>query len=1470
MRSKRGNAKGGATRSSKSRARGAQGRKSKVVPSNLEELFAQLRSGAANVAGVDFQVSLSAMLLSAGRAGSVVGLPVVAVSPEGFEDVDCHLADGSRLLVQSKERGSGAKDIAAAELAEILAHAALAIRLNDEASGEPVSRPSLDGACGQDGDDVPVSTRLAVVTNGKFGSSLPHTGWTITLDTALASRPSGAAVRETLLIALKKKLADGGLDPELAPVVLARTHLIQVRENLGQAAASLLEAGLGLHPALTSLLRARLQCDLAEVAAAQRQATFTTAVSRTTADLDAMAARLAQEVDVDSLDEAVAAGVCEPLDFLASSPQDARVFYEGVSVLPSHIAAGLDVLRPQESRQVLDGLVDRGYVVIAGPSGSGKSALLWRCARLVEAGPRLLRVLRVASSADAQLLVRHVARALPSHQNKIVVCIDDLGRARTAAWTEARDRLVELAGVQIMAAARREDLTPALSRGAVLVDAALTQSAADQVYLAVQAAGVPLVMTREEAVARAGGLLMEFLALATTGRRLQEVLAEQVAELGGLQRRLDRQVLRLVCAAHMLGFEVPADTLPAAMNQDPVALEEAFQRLAGEHLVTGTGTSGWKGLHDLRTEVLLGLLHSTGQPMLASTFAAAVMALAPAARAQALRRAAVRIAKASAQDLAERGPQDRLAGIHYALRPLAQCIGAQLRECILEASPRDAVSNPAVRVAGLLEAADRIDSVAHVYAALPVVEQVRGTEVEAATLLWLAWMSSDGVDFSGIPELAFVEDLGRALPQRTEEAARAAGTALSPEELVHLLCGTQLDIAVRLSEAAEGLIKLTTEQVAAAYRHHVPALPDPPGNGPSMHADLRAQLTGSLAVLAQLRGESVAAVFGDIERRAIDAVASDPFGCRVEVSFPPLDALDRNASSLARPWTYAGDRACAVRVISYARLDGAPVPPSAYEPEPGQDPKSENSQVVVLIRRLFDACPEADLVHAELWHANGKPRKILGATDGVKTLRAGALRRARATSRNVALRAAAVEAAGNESWTMRCQAQAILVRDLIELLDRLPARLQSRDSTPARQKWITKVRSAHQDAVALPARPADPAAPLAASEAVSMTHTAASEDATLIDAVQQDAAKKALTAVASRLSQVARAQGDARQLRGAGALLMKAVPDLELAITQGAPSFSGIGDTLPADLVTRVADTAQLLSAIDEPPVAAALRSGIKDPIRLAQAVREAMQAVLDAAEQAATAVLAQAGVTVEGSTALADPMPAAPWRDRELAFAVPLEQWPETQEALRSWTIQEREVAGVRCRIVLVPVEEGEVLPMGIHLDSPLGQVLPLPEDRLKALASALGTPLRGNDTQAALQRPAEQLRAYSYDLVRRAHRTEGWATDPDLPETPTAIARTFAHHHANITAHQDSPETLPVSGQHQLIAAQALLELCSIIATEDGHGPGLAAGLASIDIVNPVLPDGYEAVAKLNFAITAAIEADAGSRRPASAPSS
>ncbi len=1375
-----------------------------------------------------------------------------AVCPEGFEDVDCRLSDGSKLFVQSKERGPGTQNIAASELAEILAHATQTIQLTDQAATAGSDSKSIGWHTKR---DTQVHSRLAVVTNGKFGSSLPHTGWTETLDTALARLPSGDTARVSLLKALARRLSEENLDPALASMVLSRTHLVQVHEDLGQTTTSLLEVGLGLHPTLAALLRSRLQCDLADVAAAQRQSDFSEALNRAVSDLDAMAAALGREIDVENLEEAVAAGVCEPLDFLAPSPQDAGGFFQGVSVLPSHIAAGLDVLRPQESQAVLDGLAERGQAVISGPSGSGKSALLWRCARLIEAGPRLIRVLRVTTSQDAEMLVRHVLRAKPSRGCRMVVCIDDLGRARMAAWPEARDRLLELPGVAIMAAGRHEDLTPGLTRGAALVDAALTTSAADQVYQAVQASGLPMVMAREEAVSHADGLLMEFLALVTTGRRLREILAEQVDALADPQRRLDRSVLRVVCAAHALGFEVPADTLPTAMDQSYDVLDEVFRRLVGEHLVTGTDASGWKGLHDLRTEVLLDLLHTNAQPSLTATYATAITALPAPARPQALRRAAVRGAQVIARSLGQLTAKERLARIHYALRPLAQCIVQQLQQIAAGAS--DSVGNEAVYTAGLLEAAERIDSVAHVYAALPLVEREQPPGADTATLLWIAWLSTQiNLD---LPQFEAVEALGKQLPIRTEDAALAAGAALGPESLLSLICDAPLAVAVRLCEAAEGLITFSPAQASTVYRHYVPALPDPPGSGDSVAADLRAQLTASLTALAGLSGESISASFGDVTKRAIDAVASDPFGCHVKVEFLPVAELDQDPEGHVGPGTYSNELACVVHAVSYARPDGSPAASSAYEPEPKSDRASENGQVVLLLRRLFDACPEADLIHAELWHANNRPRQVAGVTEGVKHIRAGVLRRARTTSRNVALEAAAMESAGSGTWTERCRAQALLATELLELLEKTPPRLRPTDAGRARKEWSARVDRAHQEAIALPGRPAEPVRPLAAAEALSVVYQAAREDATLREAPKLDTAKKAFINIAASLQQVAQTRG----VRGAGARLADAVPDLQKAIDQGAPVLSGIGDTLPTELMTSLLDTARVLSAVDESPVAAALRQGTQDAGRLRTAVRASQQAVLNTGLLSVTALLVTVGVTVTSSAIMTDCAPAAPWLDRQLAISVPLEQWPATWEAIRCWSDEDREEAGVRCRIVLVPVEDTEVLPMGISFHS-FGKPLPLLDQHLSAVADALGIPLRTNNTQAALQEPTEGLRSYSYALVRRANRTPGWAPHPVNLTSPESIGDTFTREHAEIFTHEQNIESLSESEKFRLAAFVALRELCSMVDEEDGTNPGLAAGLSSVDVTRPMIPDGYAATAKLNFALTAAIEADRGSQRP------
>ncbi|WP_433917367.1 hypothetical protein OIE50_50875 [Streptomyces canus] len=1430
----------------------------------LATLYERLRTGAANVAGVTFQTAVSAMLLAAGRAGSVPGLAVEAVRPEGLEDVDCRLADGSTLFVQCKERGVGARSIAAAELAEILVHGVRALVLSDPDSSAP-GPDGLRGLSGWASGAAPGTAlaRLAIVTNGRFGSSLPETGWTRTLDQVLADWPEGESTLACIVAAVERQLVAAGLPATLATELISRVHLVQTREHLGHFTRVLLESGLELHPALAELLRTRLVCDLSEVAAAQRETTLGTAIWRTGQDLEAMAARLCREVDVESLQEAVRAGLCEPVDFLTHPPQDARRFYDGVSVRPGHIAAGLDVLRPVETDHALDGLTERGHVVFAGPSGSGKSALLWRCARLLEGGPQLVRVLRVATPAEAELLVRHVIRAQPSAQSRVLVCVDDLGRPHMAAWAAARERLLEHPGVLVLAAARREDLTPELSLGAALVSVALSELTAEQIYRAVQDSGIPTVLAREEAVARADGLLMEFIALATTGRRLREVLSDQITGLRTPQRRLDRTVLRLVCAAHTLGVEVAADALPAVVGQPADLVGDALERLADEHLVVNEEGIGWKGLHDLRTQVLLQLLHTSPPPTLAATYAETALVLPVAARPAALRRAASHIATAAATAQTDDLPGDeRLAGLQQALRPLSHAIANQLRACVTD--PTWDVS-AAAHAAGLLETADRLDTLAHLHAALPLVERQCPPTLEAPTLLWMALTWADRE--LDIEELQWVKELGQRLPARSDDLGRMAAGGLSPDALTRLLLDADLATAVRLSEAAEQLVGLNHQQAALIYERHLPPCRRLPGEDQDLvQADRRAQLTASLTTLAELRGADVTAVFGDTEQRAVDAVASDPYGCRVSVEIRATTIEDAQ-TSLQRSWSYDTGRLCVITAVAFARLDGTDPVPSAYPRRIEKDLASDSAQTNLLARRLFDACPEADVVDVQLWRPHRQPQRIHGTdvSNGHRTLSAGVLLRERDTSRNVALQAAAADSVSSQHWTERCQAQALLAGQLLELLEEFPARVGPYLGARISREWRQRLELAHQAAVAMPPRPAPPEPVMSTAQAALLTMSASDEDQTKRSAARQDPARAAFITIASALSQAAEGHitGNHQKVRGAAARLFDVLPELEEASHQGAPVFSGIGDTLPPRLTATTLSVAKLLSAVEEPQVVAALHRGAKRLDLISPAVDSVLQTALDDSLRAVTDMLHQAGADPARTAACTDPDPAPAWRDQQLVIAVPLDQWPTALEGIRAWSNEQREAAKARCRMSLVAVEDGEVLPIGMHVHGIYGEALPLTPERFPDFAEALGLPLRTNDMQTAVRDAVDQLTAYSYALVRRAHRTPGWSADPHQPPPPEVTAAEFAGAHSSLLEQAESSTPLSEREQARIRAAVALFELCQLVTEENGTGPGLAAGLAALDPHHLVLPDDNPAVEVADNALAAAIEADGASYR-------
>src|SRR5206468_555589 len=127
-----------------------------------------------------------------------------------------------------------------------------------------------------------------------------------------------------------------------------------------------------------SLAYAMLVGHLSSVAAAQRTRPAHAPQSVTVTDLDRIVADITGAVDVATLEEAIRAGVCDPADYLHRSDLSYEQFLAGVDVAPAHIDAGLDITRTDELEAVLSGLSERHHVLLAGPSGSGKSALLWK------------------------------------------------------------------------------------------------------------------------------------------------------------------------------------------------------------------------------------------------------------------------------------------------------------------------------------------------------------------------------------------------------------------------------------------------------------------------------------------------------------------------------------------------------------------------------------------------------------------------------------------------------------------------------------------------------------------------------------------------------------------------------------------------------------------------------------------------------------------------------------------------------------------------------------------------------------------------------------------------------------------------------------------------------------------------------------------------------------------------------------
>lgn len=1042
-------------------------------------LWEDLRQGSRNVAGVTWQVNVCVYLLIAGFAGE---LPFVRITPEGYEDADCEAADGALTFVQMKEVDGGAGRLAAAAVAETLAHA--------EASAR--------------------GSGIILITDGSLGSGLTFTGWN-----SFLSDQQTSGVNDVV-----KTLIGRGYDSKRAMEIVARSRVVHLPYRVREMSERLLARAAGCHATVSGLVVSSLTELFADASAAQRRAQADTAQKIRTTDIATAVSNIQDTVDVQGLDHAQRVGVCTPADFLTVDAVPARTFYLGVDGRPSHVAANLDVIRPVELNACAEGLIDEQSVLITGPSGSGKSVLVWRAARDLIPAARVLHVRRVATEQDATDLARHIRLMRPSSHAPVLVVADDLGRPETMNWPRAAMLLRETPYTYLLGAARAEDFHPSLLVGATrVVQPCLDETTAVKIGLRIHELGLAHRMDVLEALELSEGLLMEFLALLTTGQRLQQVLAVQVADLAQPDRRLQRNAARLLTAAHTLGLSLKADRVAAvfasATEQDTVG--DALGVLRDEHIIVEDGTS-WRGLHELRSAAITNLLHANPPPSIGSTWAQIIDLVDPAQAGWMLRR------------VAETAPES--------LPELVPAVGHWLADS----------GHGAADVAKLLEGAERADNALYVQAVTPILRAALPPAVDIYSLFMMVYPvrnQSHTWDTTDLPSwnhaVTKIRAVAEAIPLRSAfdtTLAQACGP-LTGEVLERLLTEAEVVDAVRMLEAGREHLAVPVSLIRSLMERT-----------PAPHDVVTAgQYSRLVAAAARyVPDEQHESTFGAVHNRAQAVAAADPWSLEITVE-------------------------TAARKVSLKRLLPTEIvlPPTMdWDISPANASDTLNADTVACLERLVDACPELARFEVRTMTALGDAYRTADFEPAHKDMAREAFPERAAVRQSVGCQAALRRATASQTWTEVIIEQIDLARELTALSEEIPLRIKPFDNDRRRNAWRKRLTNVRTRLAALDPPPMVRTVATALMEA---HHDAADRT--------HDATTRGLTNAADAMDRLCPDDVSQMPRRIVTAMsLRSAVVDLRAALAEGRTVLNHRGSPLPDDLVSNLERAANLMAAL--------------------------------------------------------------------------------------------------------------------------------------------------------------------------------------------------------------------------------------------------------------------------------------------------
>ncbi|MFJ4591369.1 MULTISPECIES: hypothetical protein [unclassified Kitasatospora] len=559
---------------------------------SVEALWATTRSGARAGRGFHYQDAVGAWLCGRILSGA---LDADRIVPEGLEDLSCDGPTPWHVQVKSRQERIG--DFTVPEVAEHLVVMAKAHAKRDHA-----------GMSGR---------ALLVLERPVEGESFTHWGQPL----------SELSQDHRLLRALRTKATKAGLNSgELETWCEAVSLYVLPWGLAAEDTRSAVVQRLGLLPVAAEAAVLALRSAVAGRADANAEASLSGAVGLSRTGIDRIVTEVAATIDHASLEEALAAGICEPVDF--DRPLHAAGFYEGIDVQPGHIAAGLPAPRPVLAGQIVDAISRSQSVLVTGPSGVGKSTVMWTAA--YAARHVLWYRIRRLRAEDIAPLVRLAGALKPSPRSPVGFVVDGIGIGAADAWDALHRELAPIPGTMLLGSVRSEDLLPLRSQAdCVQITVSLDEEVAEQIHAGLSASGATTAPHWREAYEAADGLTLEFTHLLTRGRRLSDVLSEQVERRVVEGRQAEIEILARTSIAHRWGVDLPLRALQQQIGLGDSDLRIALSRLADEHLIHER-LGRLSGLHQLRSSRLADAVHAFPPPILDETVIAVMQLLTDA------------------------------------------------------------------------------------------------------------------------------------------------------------------------------------------------------------------------------------------------------------------------------------------------------------------------------------------------------------------------------------------------------------------------------------------------------------------------------------------------------------------------------------------------------------------------------------------------------------------------------------------------------------------------------------------------------------------------------------------------------------------------------------------------------------------------------------------------------------------------